>query len=377
MQNVKDILIGKIGKKGKITFAEFMSTALYHPEYGYYNTNTKRVGKHGDYYTSPTVHAVFGELIAKQLEEMWSIMGKGVFTVVEMGANAGWLCYDIMRCIMKEFQQLYEQIQYIIVESNSYATEKQRLLLNPLGLAEEKVSWHTYTKSGFSFDSIQGCFLANEFIDALPVHRYTVKKGIFNEIFIGYNGVNFCEIENEVFLQTFSNYLKENFIHLEENQRFEINFDAAIWLKHVAEKLTKGFIITIDYGDTADRIYGGNYKEGTLRCYYKHTVNQDYHERPGQQDITAHVDFTHMMKAGEEADLHVTGFTKQGHYLIALGILERLNKTGNDVNTILKAKNLFHPEGMGDIFKILIQHKNIENPRLSGFRPLSSVNLEA
>ena len=112
-----------------------------------------------------------------------------------------------------------------------------------------------------------------------------------------------------------------------------------------------------------------------MRCYYKHTVNKDYYERLGEQDITAHVDFTYLMKVGKLAGLQVTGFTKQSHYLIALGILEKLNNTNTDIETTLKVKNLFHPEGMGEIFKVLIQYENIESPRLNSLRPLHSITI--
>lgn len=130
MQLLRDLIIEEINKKGKITFAEFMQMALYHPEYGYYNSDRERVGRFGDYYTSPTVHRIFGELIAKQLEEMWRILGKGAFTVIEMGANRGWLCHDIIQYIKKEYPGFYDNFNYIIVELNPYAKEKQRNLFN-------------------------------------------------------------------------------------------------------------------------------------------------------------------------------------------------------------------------------------------------------
>ncbi|MCF6155581.1 MAG: methyltransferase [Candidatus Brocadia sp.] len=381
MQLLRDLVIENINKKGKITFAEFMQMVLYHPQHGYYNTDTERVGKFGDYYTSPAVHRIFGELIAKQLEEMWSIMGKEEFTVVELGANRGWLCYDIVQCIRKEYPRFYDNFHYIIVESNPYAREKHQLLLdevvkNPLSdRSDGKVSWHTYSEDGFSFDKIQGCFLSNEFVDALPVHRLKVKNKILKEVYVSYNATNFYEIDDEISVSALKDYLKANKIYLKEGQEYEINLGTEEWLKHVSEKLNKGFIITIDYGDTAEGLCCRSNTGGTVRCYYKHTINWDYYERLGEQDITAHVDFTNLINAGRLVGLDVTGFTKQSHYLIALGVLEKLNGTHNNLETILKVKNLFHPEGMGEVFKVLIQHKNIENPQLISLRPLQSVTM--
>lgn len=375
MQLLKELIIEEINKKGKITFAEFMRMVLYHPQYGYYNSDTERVGKFGDYYTSPTVHKIFGELIAKQLEELWRIMGKGSFTLVEMGASRGWLCYDIIHCIKEEYPGFYNSFHYIIIEANPYAREKQQLLLDSLGLRNGKVSWYTYTEDGFSFGKIHGCFLSNEFVDALPVHRLKVKNKILKETYVGYNGKCFCEIDDAVSVPVLQNYLETTKIYLEEDQAYEVNLGAAVWLRHVSEKLDKGFIITIDYGDTRDRLYHGNKSEGTLRCYHSHTVNRDYYERPGEQDITAHVDFTNLINAGRLAQLEVTGFIKQSHFLIALGILERLNNTNNDTETLLKLKNLLHPEAMGEIFKVLIQHKHVKNPQLTSLRPLSAITM--
>jgi len=375
MQLLRDLIVEEINRKGKITFAEFMQMALYHPKYGYYNSDKERVGRFGDFYTSPAVHRIFGELIAKQLEEMWRIMGKTPFTIVEMGANKGWLCCDIIQSIKKEYPVFYDNFHYIIVESNPYAKEKQRLLLECIHVTEEKVSWHTYSEDGFSFDRIQGCFLSNEFVDALPVHRLKVKNKVLKEIYVSYNDSGFFEIDDEVSPDVSKQYIETFQMHLNEGQGCEVNLSAAKWLRHVSEKLRKGFVLTIDYGDTTDGIYRENGSDGTVRCFYKHTVNRDYYERPGGQDITAHVDFTNLMNAGKSAGLEVTGFTKQSHYLIALGILERLNNTNKDIETILKVKNLFHPEGMGDVFKVLIQHKNVERPNLTSLRPLSSLTM--
>ncbi|MEP9411938.1 MAG: SAM-dependent methyltransferase [Candidatus Brocadia sp.] len=381
---LKEVIIDKINKKGKITFAEFMQMVLYHPQYGYYNSDMERIGRFGDYYTSPTVHRMFGELIAKQLEEMWKIVGEGIFTVVEMGANGGWLCHDIIQCIKKEYPNFYDNLHYIIVETNPYAWEKQRLLLNSIGVPYEnlfpdgpdkKVSWHTYTEEGFSFGRIQGCVLSNEYADALPVHRLKMKNKILKEVYVGYNTIDFYETDDEISSPSLADYIETNKIYLEEGQEYEVNLAVVEWLRHASEKLNKGFIITVDYGDITDGIHRKNNTRGTVRCYYKHTVNRDYYKRLGEQDITADVDFTSLMNAGRLLGLEVTGFTKQSHFLIALGILDKLNTIVNDTETILKVKNLFHPEGMGEVFKVLIQHKNIENPLLIGLRPLRSVTM--
>src|SRR3989339_2105077 len=223
MELFRDLIIEEINKKGKITFAEFMQMALYHPEYGYYNSDTERVGRFGDYYTSPAVHTIFGELVARQLEEMWRIMGKGPFAIVEMGANRGWLCHDIVQSTMKEYPEFYANFHYIIVESNPYAREKQRLLLESIHVTDEKVSWQTYSEDGFSFDGIQGCLLSNEFVDALPVHRLRVKNKVLKEIYVSYNNSSFFEIDDAVSTEALKRYHEISQIHLNEGQVCEVN----------------------------------------------------------------------------------------------------------------------------------------------------------
>ncbi|MBM4054937.1 MAG: SAM-dependent methyltransferase [Planctomycetes bacterium] len=372
---LRELIIEKIKNKGKITFAEFMQMALYHPEHGYYNSNITPVGKSGDFYTSPAVHQMFGELVAVQLEEMWQTLGCGTFTVVEMGANAGWLCYDCMRYIKSEYPEFYKNIQYIIVESNPHMRKKQQELLCENDIFHEKLSWHSYTEDGFSFDDVQGCFLSNEFADALPVHRLIVKKGEIKEIYVGYNGIDFCEIIDEVCSRELKGYCADAELPLREDQIFEMNLAVCGYLNHVARKLQRGFVMTIDYGDTSYRLYQNNGREGAVRCYYRHGVNRKYYERLGEQDITASVNFSYLINVGKGFGLEATGFVKQSHYLIALGILEKLNRVRDNPETVLKVKNLFLPDSMGDVFKVLIQHKNVKNPTLSGLKPLHTIKL--
>ncbi len=396
MQLLKNTIIEEIRKNGKITFAGFMRLALYHPQFGYYNSDTERVGRFGDYYTSPTVHKIFGQLIAGQLEEMWRIIGGTKFTLVEIGSNSGWLCHDIVQEIRNEYPEFYENFNYIIVESNPYSRERQQRLLNPVHLAGnipaarhsayiepdvkdditnpgEKVQWHTYTPDGFSFDEIQGCFLSNEFIDALPVHRLRVKNMILKEIYVGCNGKGFFEVEDEISTRALQEYLATHPLELREGREYAVNLGVSGWLRHVSERLRKGFVITIDYGDVMDGAYYEGNNGVAPRCFYKHTVNYDYYARVGEQDITADVNFMHVMDAGRMAGLEVTGFVSQSGYLIALGMLEKLQDSNWDVHSVLKAKHLIHPEAMGEVFKILIQHKNIENPQLKGLRRLNSI----
>ncbi|MDR4496315.1 MAG: SAM-dependent methyltransferase [Candidatus Scalindua sp.] len=364
--------MNRVTKGGLITFADFMDMALYHPEYGYYTSTKERIGRKGDYYTSSDVHPLFGQLIARQLEQMWRILGMGMFTVVEMGAGKGLLCYDIITFIKKCFPEFFEVIEYKIVEINKDQVENQSNLLK--GFAS-KISWESFSADGFSFEPVKGCFLSNEFVDSLPVHRLIVEDGRLKEIYVGHEDGEFCEIVGELSVSELEEYFMEFPVQLKEGQEAEVNLRAVDWISNMSRSLNKGFVITIDYGYRAVDIYSEDKFKGTLMCYHKHSTNENPFVRVGDQDITSHVNFSSLIKAGEKSGLSTTGFTKQSHFLIALGAIERMIDSPGDIRRVLAIKNLILPGGMGEVFKVLIQHKSINNPELTGLRVISELGL--
>lgn len=358
----------QIGKKGKITFADFMDLALYDSKYGYYTTKKDILGKRGDYYTSSDVHPVFGELIARQLEQMWVILGKDNFTVVEVGAGKGWLCNDILSFIKNMFPEFFEKIEYKIVEINKNIVGEQSVILKGL---EDKISWESLLPEGFTFEPIDGCFLSNEFVDSLPVHQVIFQNDCLKEIFVTTKDGEFFEVIDELSDPVLQDYFKDININLREGQKAEVNLRALDWIRNVSDYFKRGFIITIDYGYLAEDLYSEDRSRGTLMCYHKHTTTENPFVRVGNQDITSHVNFSSLMKVGKESGLETTGFTRQSHFLIALGILNRMKEPHEDIERILTMKNLIMPGGIGDIFKVLIQHKEINNPRLIGLRDIT------
>ncbi len=358
----------QIGEKGKITFADFMDLALYDSKYGYYTTKRDILGKRGDYYTSSDVHPVFGELIARQLEQMWVILGKDNFTVVEIGAGKGWLCKDILSFIKNMFPEFFEKIEYKIVEINKNIVGKQSVILKGL---EDKISWESLLPEGFTFEPIDGCFLSNEFVDSLPVHQVIIQNDCLKEIFVTTKDGEFFEVIDELSDPVLQDYFKDININLREGQKAEVNLRALDWIRNVSDYLKGGFVITIDYGYLAGDLYSEDRSRGTLMCYYKHTTSENPLVRVGNQDITSHVNFSSLMQTGIESGLETTGFTRQSHFLIALGILDRMKESHEDVGAILTMKNLIMPGGIGDIFKVLIQQKGINNPGLIGLRDIT------
>ena len=361
-----------IHKRGKITFADFMELALYHSEYGYYTSKKEKIGKEGDYYTSSDVHSVFGELIASQLEQMWRLLGSNRFTVVEIGAGKGWLCHDILNYVRNEYPEFFEKIDYKIVEISRNLIERQSNTLKGL---EEKVSWESFSEDGFSFNPIEGCFLSNEFVDSLPVHQVVVENNRLKEIYVTTTDDMFCEKIDELSNPELEDYFDNSKINLKEGQRAEVNLKALDWVKNISYCLNRGFVITMDYGHLAEDLYSEERYRGTLMCYYEHTTSENPYERVGNQDITSHVNFSSIIEEGARSGLSTTGFTRQSNFLIALGILNKMNEVQGDISKLLTMKNLFLPGGMGDIFKVLIQHKEIDSPELIGLRSMSEPGL--
>ncbi|MDP6923387.1 MAG: SAM-dependent methyltransferase [Candidatus Scalindua sp.] len=365
-------IVDLINVKGKITFADFMELALYHPEHGYYASGKEKIGKRGDYYTSSDVHSVFGELVARQLEQMWRLLGSGRFSVVEIGAGKGWLCHDILNYIKNEYQEFYEKIEYKIVEISRDLIKRQSDTLKGF---EEKVSWESFSEGKLSFNPIEGCFLSNEFVDSLPVHQVIVEDNCLKEIYVATTDGVLSEKIDGLSNPELENYFKELNINLRDGQRAEINLKALDWVKNISLCLNRGFVITIDYGHLAEDLYSEERHRGTLICYYEHTTSENPYGRVGNQDITSHVNFSSIMEEGIRSGLSTTGFVRQSTFLIALGILNKMNDVKGDISKLLTMKNLFLPGGMGDMFKVLIQHKGIDNPELIGLRSMSEPGL--
>jgi Uncharacterized conserved protein len=185
----------------------------------------------------------------------------------------------------------------------------------------------------------------------------------------------FCEAIDDLSSPALRDYFNNLKIDLKEGQRAEVNLKALDWVKNISRCLNRGFVITIDYGHLAEDLYPEERYRGTLMCYYEHTTSENPYERVGNQDITSHVNFSSIIEEGIKSGLNTTGFVRQSNFLIALGILNKMNDVQDDINKLLTMKNLFLPGGMGDVFKVLIQHKGIDNPELIGLRSMSEPEL--
>ncbi len=361
-------MVARIERDGPISFAAFMEAALYDPEFGYYMTAGPRIGREGDYYTSLDVHPIFAELVGRQIAQAAEeIVPSGEFTIVEMGAGKGLLAQHLLNAYRRDKPDFLARLRYLLVERSPAMVETQKQRLLELTGTGVNIAW-VPDLDAVSADSITGVFLSNELVDAFPVHRLVKRPLGLREIFVGWDGSRFIEIEAPPFSPDLEAYFARIGISLEVGQQAEVNLQALAWMRQVGTRLRRGLVVTIDYGHAAADLFAPARKTGTLLGYYRHTVSDSPYVHVGQQDLTAHVDFTSLALAGQDVGLKVTGFTNQLHFLIGLGIESAFAGLDPESPQSAAMRELLRPDGMGTTYKILIQHKGMSAPQLDGLR---------
>lgn len=367
---LKEIIAARIAQQGRITFADFMEACLYEPGLGYYTSPGRKVGAEGDFYTSISVHAAFGRVIAREIARMWRNMDQPAdFTLVECGAGNGRLACDIMDYLAEREAGMYGQLTLILVEREPSLESAQAELL---AAHLERVRWlapEEFSGSNFSFT---GCLYSNELMDALPVHRVVMADDGLQEIYVALKEGELVEESGPLSSPAIGEYFDRLGIKLHPGQQSEVNLIAPQWLAMAARVLQRGFILTIDYGFPAIELYAPHRNMGSLLCYHRHKVEDNPYIRLGRQDITSHVDFTTMMKRGEELGLQPVWFGEQYRFLLSAGIIEEIEESERSdlpaeekLRLRLGLKKLIMPDGgMGDTFKVLIQSKGVEKPQL-------------
>jgi SAM-dependent MidA family methyltransferase len=352
---LREILINKIQNDGPVSFHDFMEMALYYPGEGYYTGCCERIGKQGDYYTTPEFSAVFGLLLAKQLEEMWKLMDSSSFTIVEYGAGPGTLCHDILSYFSRD-QSLYERLRYCIIEKSPAMVAREKQLLC------DKAEWYDRIED-ISFET--GCILTNEVLDNFAVHEVVMQKELM-EVYIDYaDGFKELLVPAPVELKE---YLAELNVTLPAGYRTEINLEALSWLEKNAAALQKGFLLTIDYGFPAHEFYSLSRHQGNLVCYQKHATNTSLYQAVGEQDITAHVNFSALHHWGKRYGLSCCGYTSQAHFLHGLGLVPLLDNLTEKGSTCKERIIQLYRKimCMSNKFNILVQQKGVHVPSLSG-----------
>jgi SAM-dependent MidA family methyltransferase len=376
MTELMQLIIERIQREGPISFATYMQMALYEPGNGYYVSGTHKMGwEEKDYFTSTDISTLFASCLGQQLQRMWEQLKQPqLFTILEQGAGRGHLARDIQAWAEKESPEFHAALDYRLADIRVGQD------------ARGPTTNASATSTNHQDDIVPSVILSNELIDAFPVHVVEKRGERLYEIYVDVRDMGdrqherLAETLREQRDQAFEDYLDRYRVPwrgYSDGWRAEINLDALRWMEIAASKLRRGFVLTIDYGDKARALYTRERREGTLLCYSYHRFNDRPLLRPGEQDITAHVNFSALIEVGRRHGLRLNAFTTQQAWLQSLGIydeLERLRARDYAASVTNRASDagqvallrwyslrqgvttLMDPAGMGN-FKVLVMRR--------------------
>ncbi len=338
-----DLIRAEIRSTGPLTFARFMELALYQPDLGYYATGRRGPGRSADFLTAPESHPIFGWAVARQLEEVWERLGRPApFTIREFGAGTGALAAGIVEGLARASSPLREALRYRIAER---ADDRLRQVRDRLAAVDAAAILEPDDGA-----AIVGAVLANEVLDALPVHRILADdRAQLQELFVRLDPKDrFQAFAGPPSSVDLAGRLDREGIQLQPGQSAEICLDLDEWVRSAARGLERGVLIVIDYGHPAAALYGPD-RGSLLRAYVHHRVHDDPFVNVGRQDLTAHVDLTALEHAAQAAGLGHLGTTTQAEFLTGLGAGELLVGLQTDPQTELAA----YLEARSALFRML------------------------
>jgi SAM-dependent MidA family methyltransferase len=359
--------------QGPISFARYMETCLYHPELGYYAAGPIPVGPEGDFVTYPSAHPAFGRLLARQVAEAWEAMERPApFALVEWGGGRGTLAQDLLGFIRESHPRLWDALAVFLVDQSPTLRSLQERSLRSLGGNVSPLDPDSFFARTAPFT---GCVFSNEFVDALPVHWVEKRDGTIREVFVrvGENAIE--EILRSPSGDRIAAHLQELGADLVEGQRAEIQLAAADWIQRLATVLCKGLVITVDFGYSGADFFHPWRPQGTLMTYKDHQASPDPYGLPGGQDLCSHVNFSALVRAGEQAGLRLTGLVTQDRFFFRLGILEEMEAQESLRDRLspvafwkekLALRRLIMPQSPQGGFQVLVQHKGWQPPPLKG-----------
>jgi SAM-dependent MidA family methyltransferase len=367
-----ELLADRIRRFGPLTFADYMRECLYHPIHGYYSKAESQ--RFADYYTSVDMHPIFARLLARQFVEMWEGLDcPAEFALVEAGAGVGRFAAQVLDFCETKLPAFYDALKYAAVERS--ASRREQATSHSKRHAD---AGHFTASAEFPAHIAAGCFFSNELVDALPVHRVVMNGGALKELLVGFRDGRFVDVLAPLSTCAISEYFAAQDIALCEGQHAEAGLEACDWISEIGRRLGRGYVLTIDYGHPAAELYDDHHMRGTLLAYQNHRAGEDYYASPGEQDLTAHANFTALEAWGERAGLETAGFTSQTAFLLALGqgnefadLYDGGQTEGDRARARLQLKTLIHPEGMGERFQVLIQQKGVSASGLTGWRRIA------
>ncbi|WP_127484824.1 class I SAM-dependent methyltransferase [Paenibacillus ehimensis] len=345
-----------------ISFRDYMDLCLYHPGLGYYMNSNRKIGRTGDFYTSASVGSVLGDMLAAYLRS-FAETRTGDICLTEWGGGDGALARQMLDAIWRGSPELYGRLRFISVEKSPIHRGLQAEALAPhTGL----VSYYTAEEWHAAGPWHNTLVFSNELPDAFPVHRIVSREAGWREIRVGWDHERKCltEVEGPISGGGLEDFIRKEAIPPRTGQRFEVNLDALRWLRAVAGSLGSGsMLLTIDYGHEREELYAPHRMNGTLLCYRKHQASDTPLQFPGEQDMTAHVNFSALMDAGKEAGLESSGLLTQKQFLLEQGLLDELSDhDARDPFSPQARRNrairqLLLSDRMSELFKVLIQKK--------------------
>jgi len=371
-------MIEEISLQGPLTFARFMDLALYDQDHGYYMTlpiepdqsSRERIGWAGDFFTAPELSPILAHTLVRQVLDIDAQLGHpSLFTFVEMGGGNGTFAADFLQQCQVIAPDFLNRLRYSLVERSPYLQSLQASRIQQVmgSWAENRVTWVPSVGQLVS-DSVVGVMFSNELVDAFPVHRVRFNHQRLQELLVDYAEGQFVERLGPLSSTKIEQYVHRHGIALQDGQTSELHVAAEEWMFQVARVLQQGVIITIDYGHTESDYYAPNRKDGTLLCYYQHAVSTNPYARVGEQDMTAHVNFSGLAKAGKACGLSPVGFTTLANWLMGLGVEALVHDQDPESPEIQALSQLLRPHGMGTTFKVFVQQKGIESVSLKGLR---------
>jgi SAM-dependent MidA family methyltransferase len=371
MNSLRQKIEQEIREHGPIPFSRYMELCLYHPGLGYYSRNVEQFGKAGDFYTSSDVHAVFGRLLARQFDEMWRVLGSPEqIELLEHGPGRGLFAQDVLCWSQKKFPDFFRAMRYVLVENSPALRERIKETLG-----QHLESGKAELPALFALDEAStsnGIVFANEFFDALPVE------------ILGAKGSLRIDTRDNRFIETWAQpspaeleFLDRYSIQAEPEERVEAPLAAQHSIQQIAASIRRGFLVAIDYGYTREEQLAGRHR-GTLKALRQHSVSANPYEAPGEQDITADVNFTALAAAAAKHGMQTQKLITQSQFLMGIGeanqfadAFEECRLPQERAKVALQLKHLVTPAGMGESFHVLIASKGVAQERVESLSGLN------
>ncbi len=371
--NLRRIIAREINERGPIPFSRYMELCLYHPELGYYSRPAEQFGKAGDFYTSSDVHAVFGRLLARQLEEMWRLFGSPAgIEILELGPGRGLFARDVLTWSEKKFSAFFHALHYSLEERSSGLQARLKETLGSFVQTGKASVAGELVPTNERVAEAPLVIFANEFFDALPVEVVS-KQGSLR-----------ISVQDERFIETWVppsteelEFLDRYSVHPEPGERIEVPLLAQRYMSRLTASVGSGIMVAIDYGYTRQEQLAGRHR-GTLMAYRQHSASPNPYEAPGEQDLTAHVNFTALAAAAEENGMRAQPLLTQSQFLMGIGEENQFADAFEDcrlpqerAKVALQLKHLVTPAGLGETFHVLVASKGLDPEQVAALSGLS------